>query len=158
MGIVSVRASIIEHYCNVTLVVDVMLVSGLSFLVTLLRGLTFVTVQYVPRRTAGELCNSLKEVIRVYSRAGLQPRLALMDGEFDKLIPLLSHIIEVNTTAKNEHVPEIKQKIRHIKDRARAIKAATSFTILPNAVSKALVIHVVLWMNTWPAKAGVSDD
>ena len=104
------------------------------------------------------LCNSLKEVIRVYPRAGLQPRLALMDGEFDKLIPLLSTIIEVNTTTKNEHVSEIKQKTRHMKVRSRAIKAAITFTILSNVVIKALVIHTVRWMNALPAKAGVSDD
>ena len=65
VGIVSVPASIIKHYCNVTLVADVMFVLGLPFLGTLSRGLMFVTVQYVPRRTAGELCNSLKEVMCV---------------------------------------------------------------------------------------------
>eukprot|EP00804_Cyclotella_cryptica_P025530 CCRYP_012008-RA/>CCRYP_012008-RA protein AED:0.36 eAED:0.36 QI:0/-1/0/1/-1/1/1/0/251 len=37
----------------VTLAVDVMFVSGLPFLVTLSRRIRYVTVQFVPRRTAG---------------------------------------------------------------------------------------------------------
>ena len=82
-----------------------------------------------------------------------------MDGEFDKLIPKLADIIEINTTAKNEHVPEFERKICHIKDRSRAIKATLPYKVLPNAIIKALVIHaVLLWMNAWPAKAGVSDE
>ena len=84
---------------------DVMFVSGLPCLITLLHRLTFVTVQYVPSRTTGELCSAIKEVIRVYTCAGIWPCLALMDGEFCKIIARLSDTIEINTTAKNEHVP-----------------------------------------------------
>ena len=118
----------------------------------------FVTVQYVPSRTAGELCNALKEVIRVYNCAGMKPHLALMNGKFDKLIAKLSDVTEINTSAKNEHVHKIEQKIRQTKDRGRTIKAAIPFKILPNAVIKALVIHAVLWMDMWPVKAGVLDE
>ena len=68
---------------------------------TLSGGITFLTVQYVPRRTAPEPENAITQVIYVYKRAGFNPRLALMDGEFDKLKKKLGDKIELNTTAKN---------------------------------------------------------
>ena len=81
-----------------------------------------------------------------------------MNGEFDKLIPKLADITKINTTAKIEHVPEIERKIRNIKDRSRAIKVTLPYKILPNAMKNVLVIHVILWINAWPAKTGVSDE
>ena len=81
-----------------------------------------------------------------------------MDGEFEKLAPMLSDIIEVNTTGKNEHVGEIERKIRHVKERCRCLKADMPFTVLPNAVIKALVIHAVMWMNAYRSGAGISRD
>lgn len=42
---------------------------------------------------------------------------ALIDGKFKKVREKLPNIIEVNITTKNEHVPEIERKIRHIKER-----------------------------------------
>ena len=68
-----------------TLGADVMFVSGLPFLVALSWEITFLTVQYVPRRTAPELVNTITQVIYIYKRADFNPRLALMDGEFEKL-------------------------------------------------------------------------
>ena len=95
----------------VTLAVDVMFVSGLPFLVTLSRRIRYVTVQFVPRRTAGELANALRMVIGLYRRAGFVCQTALMDGEFEKVKTKLLNVIEVNITSKNEHVPEIERKI-----------------------------------------------
>ncbi len=88
-----------------------MFVSGLPFLVTLSRRIRYITVQFVPRRTAGELANALKMVIGLSRRAGFVCQTALMDGEFEKVKTKLLNVIEVNITSKNEHVPEIEQKI-----------------------------------------------
>ena len=81
-----------------------------------------------------------------------------MDGEFEKLKDQLSDQLEINTTAKNEHVCEIERKIKHVKERCRSIKADMPFKILLNAVVKALVIHAVMWMNAWPDKQGITQE
>jgi len=81
-----------------------------------------------------------------------------MDGEFEKVKEQLSDVLEINTTTKNEHVYEIERKIRHTKERCRSNKADMPFSILPNAIIKALVIHAVMWMNAWPDKQGVSQE
>eukprot|EP00956_Cyclotella_meneghiniana_P046013 scaffold395332_cov149-Cyclotella_meneghiniana.AAC.1 len=76
---------IIERNRFVTLVADVMFVGGLPFLISLSRRIRFVTVQYMPRRTAGELCNGLKAIVNLYKRAGFTCQAALMDNEFEPL-------------------------------------------------------------------------
>ncbi len=43
-----------------------------------------------------------------------------MDNEFEKLQNLVP-ILAINTTAAKEHVPEVKRKIRLIKERGRGI-------------------------------------
>ena len=154
---VSIPAALIDTNRLVTLVADVMFVSGLPFFITMSRKIRFVTVQYVPRRTAPELCNALKQTLNVYKRAGFVCQLGLMDGEFKKIKSKMSDVLEINTTAKNEHVCEIERKIRHTKDRCRSSKAAMPFSILPNSVIKALVINAVMWMNAWPEKLGISQ-
>jgi len=50
----------------VTMAADVMLASGLPFLVMLSQRIRYVSVQFVPRRMAGELVNALKMVIGLY--------------------------------------------------------------------------------------------
>ena len=57
---VRVPKEIIDLNRYITLVADVMFVGGLPFLISLSRRVRFVTIQYMPRRTAGELCNGLR--------------------------------------------------------------------------------------------------
>eukprot|EP00804_Cyclotella_cryptica_P004758 CCRYP_016241-RA/>CCRYP_016241-RA protein AED:0.30 eAED:0.32 QI:0/0/0/1/0/0/4/0/361 len=114
---VPVPEELINPNRYVTLAADVMFVSGLPFLVTLSRRICNSAI--CARRTAGELANALKLVVGLYRRAGFICQTALMDGEFEKVKKKLINIIEVNITSKNEHVPEIERKIRHIKERVR---------------------------------------
>jgi hypothetical protein len=81
---VGVPAELITANKYETLAADVMFVSGLPFLVTLLRRVRYVTMQFVPKRTAGELANAMKMVVGLYRRAGIICQTALMDGEFEK--------------------------------------------------------------------------
>ena len=105
-----------------TLAVDVMSVCGLPFLITLSQKIRFV-VEYTPCRTSKELANAVRNVIKVYARAGVVCQTALMDGEFKKVRDELLDVITTNICSKNEHVPELERKIRHTKERYRCIKA-----------------------------------
>jgi hypothetical protein len=51
----------------VTLVADVMFVCGLPFLISLSRRVRFVTLEFLPNRTAGELCNGLSFITELVS-------------------------------------------------------------------------------------------
>eukprot|EP00984_Skeletonema_dohrnii_P033562 scaffold30483_cov78-Skeletonema_dohrnii-CCMP3373.AAC.1 len=153
---ISIPAQVMELNKFVTLVADVMFVNGLPFFVTLSRNIRFVTVQFVPRRTAGDLGNVLKQVIMLYKRAGFICQTAIMDGEFEKLQAKLSDSIVINTTSKNEHVGEIENKIKDLKNVCRSIIASLPYKILPNAIIKGLVHHAIMMMNAFPAAKGVS--
>jgi hypothetical protein len=87
----------------VTIVVDVIFVNGLPFLVTSLRGISLVTINFLPSRAAKQLANSVERVVRIYGRASFIVQTSMMDMEFEKLKDLLPNIA-LNTTAAREHV------------------------------------------------------
>ena len=147
----------IQMHKNVTLVADVMFVCGLPFMITLSRDIRFVTVQYIPNRTAKMLCSALKDVLKLYNRAGFVVHAALMDNEFEPLTGSLLESTIINTTAKNEHVGEIERKIRHVKERSRCVKSSLPFKALLNAIVKHMIYHVVLWMNAFISQQGISQ-
>ncbi|KAL7480351.1 hypothetical protein ACHAW6_006042, partial [Cyclotella cf. meneghiniana] len=105
----------------VTVVADVMFVCGLPFLISLSRRIRFVTVEFIPNRTAGELCNALKNILKLYNRAGFIIQCACMDNEFEPLRKKLLGKLVLNTTAADEHVGEIERKIQHVKTRTRSV-------------------------------------
>ena len=74
-----------------------------------------MTVEHLPVRTALSLSKHMKRVLDVYGQAGFRIRTILMDGEFEKLKPLMPSI-ECNTTAAKEHVSEAERTIRTLKE------------------------------------------
>ena len=81
-----------------------------------------------------------------------------MDGEFEKVKQKLINVIEVNITTRNEHVPEVERKIRHIKERARCMQADLPYSIMPGVMIKRMVLNAVLFMNAYIDKQGISDE
>jgi hypothetical protein len=137
---------------------DVMFVCGLPFLVTLSRNVCFITVQSVPCRTASELANGIRNVMNLYCRAGFVCQTAFIDGEFEKVKDKLLSDITVNIRSKNEHVPDIEQKIQHIKECCHYSKSDIPAAVLPNVIIKQLVLHSVMFLNAFPDKQGISKE
>jgi hypothetical protein len=92
------------------LVADVSFINSLPLLVTSSRGISLMTIEFLPSRTAKCLALTLEQVIRVYGVARFIVPVALMDMEFEKLKDVLLNIM-INTTAAKEHVGEIERKI-----------------------------------------------
>ncbi len=102
-----------------TLAADVFFVDGTPFLLTVVQRLKFVTAEHVPVRTATSLSSKhIKRVLEVYKRARFIVRTILMDGEFEKIKPLLP-TVECNTTAAKEHVSKAERTIRMLKEQTR---------------------------------------
>jgi hypothetical protein len=63
----------------------------------------------------------------------------------------------VNLASPNEHVPEIKQRIRVVKEQRWAARHSPPFQRIP----KLLMIHIVLnafkMLNFFPTKGGISS-
>ena len=81
-----------------------------------------------------------------------------MDGKFEKVKQKLIKIIEVNIIIRNEDVPEIERKIRHIKEHTRMIKADMPYKVLPSIMIKQMVLHAVLFINAYIDKQGISNE
>ena len=84
------------------------------------------------------------KVVYGYARGGFVVNLVLMDVEFEKFKDKLP-LVEVNTTAAREHVPEIERRIRTIKERVRAATCDLLFNPIPMMV----LIHTVHTINLW---------
>jgi hypothetical protein len=72
--------------------------------------------EHVPERMALSLSKHFKCMLDVYGCAGFRVRTISMDGEFEKIEPLML-IIECNTTVAEEHVSKAEQMIRTVKER-----------------------------------------
>ena len=135
---------------------DVFFVDGTAFLLMVARRIKFVTAEHVPVRTGLSLSKHMKRVLDVYGRAGFRVRTILMDGEFKKLKPLLPSV-ECNPTAAKEHVSEAERTIRTLKERTRGLLATLPFENMPRRMKIEFVYFMVLWMNAFPVKSGVSN-
>ena len=62
---VEIPRDLVDMHKYVTLVADVMFVNGLPFLVTSSRGISLVTIEYLPSRTAKRLALTLERMINV---------------------------------------------------------------------------------------------
>ena len=133
-----------------------MFVNGLPFLVILSRGISLVTIEYLPSRTAKRLAITLERAIKVYTRGGFVVQTMMMDMEFEKLVDLLPNVT-INTTAAREHVGEIERKIRVIKERARGTMNTLPYPQLPRLMTIELMHFCVMWMNAFPVKSGISE-
>jgi hypothetical protein len=133
-----------------------MFVNGVPFLVSVARGLNLVTAEHMPSRTAKQLAAGIVCVMDLYSHGGFQVGRVLMDNEFKKLCNLVP-VLAVNTTAAKEHVPEVEQRIRLIKERGRGILNTLPFKKMLQIMLIELIYHVVLWLNAFPTKSGVSE-
>ncbi len=152
---VQIPRDFVELHKYVTLMADVMFVNGLPFLVTSLRGISLVTVEYLKSRTAKRLVHTLERVVRIYGAAGFIMQTALMDMEFKKLKDKLPNVI-LNTTAAREHVGEIERKIRVVKERVRCTTSILPYNILLKLMIIELMHFPVMWMNSFPVKSGIS--
>jgi hypothetical protein len=78
-----------------------------------------------------------------------------MDGEFEKIKPLLP-TLECNTMVAKEHVSEAELTIRTLKERTRGLLATLPFSHVPKKMKIKFVYFVVLWLNAFPVKTGIS--
>ena len=115
-----------------------MFVNGVTFLVSVTRGLNLVTAEFTPSRTAARLAAGITRMIDLYARGEFQVGTVLMDNEFEKLRNLVP-ILAINSTVAKEHVPQVEHRIRLIKEQGRGILNTLPFKKMPRLVLIELV-------------------
>ncbi len=154
--IVQIPWDFVQLHKYVMLVVDVVFVNSLLFLMTSSKGLSLVTIEYLPPRMAKCLVHTLQRVFMIYGTAGFVVQVALIDMEFEKLRDMLPNVTLI-TTAAREHVGEIERKIRVIKERGRGTINMLPYETMPKLMIIELMHFCVMWMNSFPVKSGVSE-
>ena len=70
-----------------------------------------------------------------------------MDGEFEKIKPLMP-TVECNTTAAKEHVSKAEQTIHALKEQTQGLLATLPFSNIPKRMKIEFIYFIVLWLNT----------
>jgi hypothetical protein len=120
---------------NITLSVDIMYFTGMTFLTTVSRNIRFLTATFLINRKKKVVMDSIQQVMKVYGSKGHNVKgmqfidneetpihTIIADNEFQALRNDIEELgINVHVILKNEHAPEIEHQNRVIKERARAI-------------------------------------
>jgi hypothetical protein len=148
---------------NIILSKDVMHLMEISFLVTVVRNIRFITATFLPDRKRRTILHALNQVINLFRGRGhvveevefleyQNPvHMVLADNEFIVLKEDLENIgICLNIAAKEEHVLEVERQIRVVKERARAIIQTLPYRKIPKKMKVALIQYVIYWLNLLP--------
>ena len=65
--------------------------------------------------------------------------------------------VECNTIAAKEHVSKAEQTIRMVKERTQGLLAMLPFSHIPRRMKIEFVYFMILWMNAFPVKSGISN-
>ncbi len=107
-------------------------------------------------RMAKSLAKHLDRVLQVYRRTGFNVSTILLDGEFEKLKNILP-TVECNTTVAKEHMSKAERSIRTVKERTRGLIGTLPFDNIPRRMKIEFVYFIMLWLNAFPVKTGVSS-
>jgi hypothetical protein len=149
-----VPREIIEIYREVTIAIDITFANKVPFFVTMAPGIQFGTIEALTNRQILSVRDCLKKVVSLYVMRGFRVSSILADNEFE---PLRQWYPALNTCAANEHVPEIEQYIRTVKDRSRSTYRMLSFRYLPRIVLVHLLRNAVFWLNAFPHEDGATQ-
>jgi hypothetical protein len=155
--------SFLKERRTLVLSVDLMHIMEISFLVTVVRDVRFITVNVLPDRKRKTIMNAMSQVINLFRGRGHKVEemefseyhspihTILADNEFAALREdLESHGISLNIASKEEHVPEVERQIQVVKERARSIVQMLPYSKMPNKMKIAMICYVVYWLNIIP--------
>ena len=151
--------SILKHYGEITLCVDLMYVNKVPLLVTLSRNIKFGMMEAVADQKEATLLKCIKGVVSLYWKAGFKVTITLMDGEFVPLCGSLAELgIRLNKTSRDEHVGDIERYIHMVKERMWAIYNTLPFQKIPARLVIEMAKTAVFWLNAFPVMGGASQD
>ena len=80
---VNVPRDLVDMHKYISIVADVMFVNGLPFMVTSLRGISLINIEFLPSRMIPSLVSSLQRVVAMYAKGGFIVQTSMMDMEFE---------------------------------------------------------------------------
>ena len=115
---VNIPMDLLKLHKEVFLTRDVFFVNKIPLLLTLSRKICFTAVNHLANRTVPQIFSAFKEIYQYYMHSGFCITTVHSDGEFAPLQALVASLPcgpMINLASANEHVPDIKLKIRVVK-------------------------------------------
>jgi len=148
----------LEEHGNVTLMTDIMYINKIPFIITLSRAILLGTIEMIEDERKSTIIKSLEQVINAYHRRAFKVQHILMDRQFECIRKYMEATgINLNTTAWDEHVPEIERYMCTIKERIRVTTNTLPFEQLPHQLIVEIASNAVFWINWFPYKDGIHN-
>ena len=155
--LVPIPQSVMNHYRDITLSVDIMHFNRIPFLVTISKHMHYGTANTLMKMMGEVLFDVISQLAKFYRRRGFNIAILLVDKQFKSLNNDLAGVgITLNIAGQEEHVLEIERFIRVIKERCRSAIRNTPFTKIPSGMIIGLVQCVLVYINGLPWERGVS--
>jgi hypothetical protein len=129
----NIPKSIMEHYRDLTLCIDIMFVNKIPFFMSISRNIRFITGEVLNNRKQPTLTKALQRIHGIYSKCAFRITFILGDSEFECTGGAIATGLhsELNICGEDEHVPDIERCIRTVKERTWCTYNMTPFEHLP---------------------------
>ena len=135
---------------------DIMSIKKLPSLVIIIRGLKSTTIEYLSSKNEISLVTSVNKIVSYYKSHGVHVVTMLLDPEFQLLEEKVFSATH-NKTGECDHVSESGRQIQVIKERMQAHHANIPFTSFTRRMTIELTKHIVMFLNAFPPKRGLSN-
>ena len=156
---VEIPPELLEQHHDITFCMDIMYVNGLPMFTGIDKSVKHRGLVPLKNREADELYKALDEIFRYYNDAGFLITDVHCDREFKPLMDVVKDELDVNMnyTARGEHVPEAERNNRTIGERIRATFHNLPFKAIPKIMIKFLSMVCADNLNIFPTKGGISS-
>jgi len=139
-----------KQYRDVTILADIMKVCSIPFLMSISKHIKFGTCRHQKTMKNKDILTNFKAIINVYHRGGFRVQIILADNLFESLRGNLAAMqVHINIVSRNEHVPEIKERVRGKYN-------DLPFKHYPPILILEMVFHSVFWRHMFQIPGGIS--
>ena len=124
-----VPPTIMEHYKDIHLNIDLLFVNKIPFLLGISRDIGFIYCKALLSKHDKRVQNGLQQIVLDYQSRGFKIVSAFGDGAFEPLARWVQHDLHVDLTtcAADSHAPRAHNAIKFVKERLRAIQCELPF-------------------------------
>ena len=140
-----------------TLSEDIMKVTGIPLLMTILLHIIFGTAGKLDNMNNNHIIKHFKTVISAYVTRGFRVTIILAKNQFKSMQGDLANLhIILHIPSRDDHVPKVEQYNHKVKDCVGGNHAMLPFQHLPPVFIIDIVYNAVFWRNMFVLKGGVS--
>ncbi len=152
-----VPAELMSQYRSVTVGADIMFVNKLPFFVTISRNLKFGAAVLIADQKHETLVKAVRDVHNVYKKRGFKTDTMLMDGQFEGIAGDLADFGCPLTPWPGASTSRKPNGTSVLSRSEQGVYNTMPFTKIPRRMVAELIYYSVFWLNSFPARDGVSD-